>query len=510
MSKSDNKRIAKNTIFLYIRMGISMIIALYTSRVILRTLGVVDLGIYNVVGGITSIFSWLSGALSNSTQRFLNFEIGNNAGKRVNVIFNQSFWLYAIFALFAVILIEVGGSWMIYNKLVIPSDRIDGALWTLHATSFTLLITLLGAVYDSVLIARENMKIYAYIGLIDVVLKLVIVYMLLLFPYDKLKVYALLLSCVFVTSKTITILYCHKKYVECRLRLLWDRLLVKEMGSFMGWNSLGTIVFILNNQGVDILLNMFFGPVVNAAKAISNQVRNVVLNFTSNLLTAARPQIVKKYASGAYDEFLNLAFNVSKYLFFISWILGITLIVRIDSILGYWLKNVPDYTAQFCTWILIFLMINVCADPINCAFQAIGKQSKYILYGSGVYLLAFPLSYIAFRIGTSPVVAFIILAVIRFLYLITITILLKQYISFHYTNYIKIVLFPISKVIVISVVLIYPLNQIIPNSFFGMICSCMVSLIISIGVILLFGLGNKERTILLKRFSKYLNYEHNK
>lgn len=484
-----------------------MIIALYTSRVILQTLGVVDLGIYNVVGGITSIFSWLSGALSNSTQRFLNFEIGNNAAKRINVIFSQSFWLYAIFALFAVVLIEICGSWMIYNKLVIPSDRIEGALWTLHATSFTLTITLLGAVYDSVLIARENMKIYAYIGLIDVVLKLVIVYLLLLFPYDKLKVYALLLSCVFVTSKAITILYCHRQYVECRVRLLWDKTLVKEMASFMGWNSLGTIVFILNNQGVDILLNMFFGPVVNAAKAISNQVRNVVLNFTSNLLTAARPQIVKKYASGEYDEFLNLTFNVSKYLFFISWILGITLIVRIEDILGYWLKNVPDYTAQFCVWILIFLMINVCADPISCAFQAIGKQAKYILYGSGVYLLAFPLSYIAFKMGASPVATFVILAAIRLLYLITITILLKQYISFHYWGYIKAVIFPVSKVILISVALIYPLNRVIPNSFIGMICSCILSIIISIGVIVLFGLGNNERSILILRLRKFLNHE---
>lgn len=494
---ANNKRIAKNTLFLYIRMGISMIISLYTSRAILQILGVVDMGVYNVVGGITSIFSWLSGSLSNCTQRFLNFEIGIGSEQKINNIFNQNFWIFSIFALISIIIIEIGGTWLIYNKLIIPNDRLDGAIWTLHATSFTLAVTLIGSVYDSVLIARENMKIYAYIGMIDVILKLLIVYLLLLFPYDKLKVYAVLLSCIFITSKLITIIYCRRKYFECRLKFYWNNVLFKEMLSFVGWNSAGTVVFILNNQGIDILLNMFFGPVVNAAKAISNQIRNVILNFTSNLLTAVRPQIVKNYASGDFENFLSLIFRSSRYLFFISWILGISIIIRIDQLLRIWLEVVPDYTNQFTVWIVIFLMINVLCDPLSTAFQAIGKQSKFIIYGSSIYLLAFPLSYFTLKLGMPPTSTFMILAVVRFLYLIVISNILKDYIVFHYKEYIFNVLWPIFKVLALSSILILPLNALFPENFVGTIITIISTGILASLTVFAVGLNPNEKSYVI-------------
>lgn len=499
MSESDNKRIAKNTVFLYIRMGISMVISLYTSRVILQILGVTDLGIYNVVGGITSIFSWLSGSLTNSTQRFLNFEIGSNNDKHLNNVFNQSFWIYVILTVLSLIVLEIVGSWMIHHELVIPEGRIDGAIWTLHATSFTLGVTLIGTVYDSVLIARENMKIYAYIGLIDVILKLGIVYLLLLFPYDKLKVYAVLLSSVFVTSKLVTILYCHHKYSECRLKLYWSRPLVKEMGSFAGWNLVGTVVFILNNQGLDILLNMFFGPVVNAAKAITNQIRNVILNFSGNFLTAVRPQIVKNYASGKIEEFLSLTFKSSKYLFYISWILGLAIMIRCADLLKLWLKTVPDYTSPFTIWVIIFILVNVLCDPINTAFQAIGKQKRYIIVGSLVYFMAFPLSYFAIKLEYSPVICFVILAIIRFIYLLAIIKVLKRFITFDFKEYMEDVLLPILKVIIINLIIIIPINSILPHNWWSTISLIILSLLINTIIIISLGLNIKERTLIFKK-----------
>lgn len=506
MSQTDNRRIVKNTVFLYFRMGISMLISLYTSRVILQILGVVDLGIYNVVGGITTIFTWLSGSLSNSTQRYLNFEIGQNKEGRLNDIFNQNFWIYAIFAGLSLIILETGGLWLIHNKLVIPADRIEGAIWTLHATSFTLAVTLIGTVYDSVLIARENMKIYAYIGMLDVVLKLVIVYLLLLFPYDRLKVYAVLLSCVFVVSKLVTIVYCRINYSECKLRFYWNQPLVKEMLAFVGWNSVGTVVFILNNQGIDILLNMFFGPVVNAAKAISNQVRNVVLNFTSNFLTAVRPQIVKKYAENDLKDFLDLIFNTSKYLFFIAWILGFSIILRINSILYLWLKNVPDNTASFCIWVIIFIMINVVSDPLNTAYQAIGKQSKFIIYGSGIYALAFPLSYLAYKINLPPVSAFIILAIVRFIYLMVVSALLRDYVDFKYVRYLKEVFLPIFKVSGISIIILLPMNFLLPDNIFGTISAIAISVTCCIILVYLFGLRQSERNAIAKIIKQKIHF----
>lgn len=482
-------------------MGISMLISLYTSRVILEILGIVDMGIYNVIGGITSSFLWLSGSLANSTQRYLNFEIGTKDKNRLNSVFNQSFWIYVLFAFVSLIVLETGGKWFIYNKLVIPVDRLSAALWVLHATSFTLAVTLLGSVYDAVLIARENMKIYAYIGFVDVILKLGIVYVLLLFS-DRLKAYSILLCVVFVLSKLITVFYCNKKYSETKLKIYWNKTLVKEMFSFIGWNSVGTIVFILNNQGVDFLLNIFFGPVVNAAKAISNQVRNVVLNFSSNFLTAVRPQIVKKYSSNDIAQFLNLIFQSSKFLFFISWVIGFSLIIRINSILHYWLNNVPLYTNSFCCWILIFMMINVLSDPINCAFQAIGKQKKYILCGSSIYILAFPISYILFKYGYPPVSTFIILVIIRFIYVIGIVYILKEFVHYKFKDYISFVIVPIFKVVIISLMLILPINYLISDSLLGMFISIGMSSLISSIVIILFGLRPDEKTLIIGKLKK--------
>jgi len=502
MQPVDNKRIAKNTLFLYIRMGISMLISLYTSRAILQILGVEDLGIYNVVGSITSLFSWLSGSLANSTQRYLNFEIGANNKSKLNCIFKQSFWIYVIFAIISLVIVELGGQWFIYHKLVIPADRLDASIWILHATSFTLAITLIGSVYDAVLIARENMKIYAYIGLADVALRLGIVYLLLIFPFDKLKVYAVLLSIVFCINKIITIIYCRRHYSETNIKWYWNKGLVREMGAFIGWNSVGTVVFIVNNQGLDFLLNMFFGPVVNAAKAISNQVRNVVLNFTSNFLTSVRPQIVKSYSANAIDDFINLIFRSSRYLFLISWAIGFCIIIRISDILSYWLEIVPDYTAPFCVWTLIFIMINVICDPISCAFQAIGKQKKYVLYGSIVYILAFPLSYAAYKYGMSPTWSFIILAVIRAVYLVVVSYLLRSFVKFSYRAYLKHVIWPIIAVVAISITVALPIDSLFSHSLAGTILS-VISCFATVSIIMFFiGINSSERTFVTTRLIK--------
>lgn len=267
-----------------------MAVTLYTSRVILRVLGVTDFGIYNVVGGLASSFVFFSSSLSNATQRFLNYELGKNNIVQVQNIFNLSILVYAVIAIVIVLISEPIGIWLIENKLSIPTERMEAAYWIFHIMILGLVVTLIGTVFDSVLIARENMKVYSYIGIFEAVGKLLIVFLLEYLPFDKLKLYAVLLFAITFIAKTIMLLYCISHYQECRLRFYWNKSLFSNLFSFVGWNAVGTAVWSINEQGINILLNIFFGPIVNAARAISVQVKAAV----NNLVQISSLQYVRK------------------------------------------------------------------------------------------------------------------------------------------------------------------------------------------------------------------------
>ena len=504
MGQSNNKRIAKNTLYLYIRMLINILVSLYTSRLVLQILGVVDLGVYNVVGGISTAFVFLSSSLSNATQRYLNFEQGTGNTKRLEQIFCFSLLIYFVYAVISGIGAEVGGLWLIEHKLVIPPERVFAAKAVLFFTSLSLLVTIVSSVYDSVLIARENMKVYAYIGLFDVVAKLVVVFLLQFISWDKLILYAALHFAVLVIAKLISIIYCSRKYEECKIRYYWEKPLFKEMFGFVGWNSIGTIVWILNNQGVDILLNMFFGPVVNAAKAIASQARGIITGFGSNFYTAVRPQIVKSYAAGDLDYFRTLLFSTTKYLFFIIWFISLPLMLRVDYVLKLWLGDVPEYTNVFIIWILIFVLVNFLSDPINTAIQAIGKQRRYILIGSSVYLTVFPISYVALKLGAPPITAFQILVVIRFIFVLIVFGILKTFVEISYRQYIAKVIGPLAFTAIASVAVMLPVNSLFSDNFLSLIAVCTICVIVNGAAILFIGLNANERNTLLRHAIKII------
>lgn len=500
--ETNNKRLAKNTLFLYVRMFFTMIIAIYTSRVILDVLGVDDYGIYNVVGGIASSLIFLSSTLSNATQRYLNYGIGSGNSIQLGQVFNMSVLIYAVFAIFAISFIEIGGRWMIFNKLLISQDRIDAALWILHSTSITLCVTLLSTVYESIIIARENMKVYAYIGIYDAIMKLVIVLIIGYISYDKLKMYAVLVTLVIVTERILPIYYAVKKYEETKIYYYWNRDRFLEMFKFAGWNFLGTVVFILNDQGINILLNMYFGPAVNAARALSVHIKQVVCNFATGFFTAVRPQIVKSYASGNIDYFLSLVFKSSKYTFFLLWIICLPVTIRIECLLAFWLKEVPDLTGQFVTWILIFSLVNSLCDPFWQAIQAIGKLKKYVLIGSFVYLMAFPFSWVAFNFGGNAVLTFQILAVIRLIYLMVVITIVKQYVSISIVLYIRSVIVPILIVVVVTVIPSIFVDKLIPESFIGTVISCVINFFIAILGITIGGVNKDEKYQIIQVIKK--------
>lgn len=500
-NSANNKRIAKNTLMLYIRMLLVMAVALYTSRVILQSLGIVDYGLYNVIGGMTLMFGFFQSSLSNATQRYLNVELGRNDREGVNRIFSLSQLIYFAMSILVVVVAEVIGLWFIYNKLTIPPDRLDAALWVFHTTVISLFFTLNGIVYNSMLIANENMKAYAYLGIIEVILKLLIAFALFYSPFDRLKLYSVLFLLVTLSVQSFYAVTCLRKYKEARFHYYWNKNIFREMFAFMGWNTVGTAAWALNFQGINILFNIFFGPVVNAANGIASQVNGAVTKFSMNFYTAVQPQIVKSYAAGDYDYFRSLIYNSSRYSFYLMWLLCLPIMLRIDYILGLWLGNVPESTNQFVIWTLIFSLVNTLTNPFWMAIQAVGKLKKYVIVGSGVFFLAFPITLIFFKFGSSAITALQILAVIRGLYLLTVIIITNKFVNIGIKKYILHTIFPIVKVTAISLLILLLFNGLLPQNFIYLTIAVVVSIAITLASIYFVGITKSEKSLVTSKLN---------
>ena len=498
-----NRTIVRNTIYLYIRTFLTMLITLYTSRVVLKVLGFDDYGAYNVVGGIAASFTFLSSMLSNATQRYLNIAIGEDDMVKANHVFNMNMLIYIAYSMASVAIVEVGGWWFIENKMVISPDRVGAVCWCLHATSVMLFMSLVSSVYESVLIARENMRIYAYMGIYDAVSKLVIIFLVAILTVDKLKLYAVLVTFTHVSARMIPIVYTVAHYAETRLVYYWDRTNFKEMSRFIGWDFMGTIVFILNDQGVNILLNLFFGPAVNAARAISVQVKNSISNFAMGFFTAVRPQIVKSYASGDMSRFVELVFNSGKFTFFLLWIICLPVMVRVDDILSVWLGSVPEWTGQFIVWILIFNLVNCSlCDPMWQGIQAIGRLGRYVLVGSIIYMLAFPVTWILFVMKGSPLLSFQVLVAMRLVYFFVTARIFRDYTGFSFRDYTVAVIVPIVKVVIVSAVLAVMVDRLLPDNLLFTIVSCMLTVAVVALSVFFFGMKSTERAAFMETIRK--------
>lgn len=504
-NSANNKRIAKNTLMLYIRMLLVMAVTLYTSRVILQSLGIVDYGLYNVIGGMTLMFGFFQSSLSNATQRYLNVELGRNDHEGVNRIFSLSQLIYFAMSVLVVIVAEIIGLWFIYNKLTIPPDRLDAALWVFHTTVISLFFTLNGIVYNSMLIANENMKAYAYLGIIEVVLKLLIAFALFYSPFDRLKLYSVLFLLVTLSVQSFYAATCLRKYKEAHFHFYWNKNIFREMFAFMGWNTIGTAAWALNHQGINILFNIFFGPVVNAANGIASQVNSAVTKFSMNFYTAVQPQIVKSYAAGDYDYFRSLIYNSSRYSFYLMWLLCLPIMLRIDYILELWLGNVPESTNQFVIWTLIYSLIYTLTTPFWIAIQAVGNLKKYILWGNAVYLLAFPISFLFLKLNFSAVTALQVLATTRLLYLIVTISITNKFIRVDIKQYIQKTIFPIIQITTISYILSFVSNKIFPQTFWGTLIIGFSTLLYIAFSIYTLGITKQERNTITSYIKKKIN-----
>lgn len=399
---SDNKRIAKNTIFLYIRMFLIMGVTLYTSRIVLQVLGEEDFGLYSVIGGIVIMFTFLNGALAGATSRFITYELGRKDYKKLHKVFNVSFATHVIIALIVVILAETIGLWFLYNKMTIPADRFDAALCVYQISILSCIFSITLVPYTATIIAHERMNVYAYAGIVEVVMKLAIAYLIMISTYDRLVTYALLL---FITQVIIMLfyrMYCNKHYAECKLFFVRDKRMYKNMFVYAGSDMIGNVAVLAQGQGLNILLNMFFGPAVNAARGIAYQVQAAVTQFSGNFMTAVKPQIIKLYAAGKIGDMMRLVVQSSCFSYYLMLLLVVPICLEADYILTLWLGDFPDYTVVFLRLVLVLCMIQTLKTPRTTVFHATGKILLPNIIVGTILCLAFPAAYIILKIGGTP------------------------------------------------------------------------------------------------------------
>ena len=396
----NNRRIAKNAIALYLRSIVTMLIGLYTSRVILQALGVEDYGIYNVVGGFVSLFSLISGSLSGSVSRYLTYELGRGDVDRLKRVFSTSLYVLIGLSLLVVMATETIGLWYLYNKMVIPSDRMEAAFWVFQISVLTFVLTLLNAPYQASIISHERMHIYAYLSIVDAICKLLICYLVMFSPIDRLIYYALLFCLVVILNQGFYVWYCKHHFEEGHFRMVFDKPLFVEMFGFAGWNFIGSSSSVLRGQGASLLLNAFG---VNAANGIASTIAGAVSGFASNFTQAFNPQITKRYAAGEYESLMTLLIYGSKYSYYLLFCLSLPIMLNTHFIFKIWLGVVPEYSVPFARWMFVYLLADSISRPIITAKNATGRIRNYQIVVGGILLLMLPISYVFLKLGASVV-----------------------------------------------------------------------------------------------------------
>lgn len=452
-SVSDNKRIAKNTIFLYIRMMVVMLVALFTSRVILNTLGATDYGIYNVVGGIVTIVSFLNSALGASTSRFLTFALGEKNIQKQKSTFGACLNLHIGIALLVLILGETVGLWFFYEKMVIPEERMVAAFWVYQFSILTTMVSFTQVPYNASLIAHEEMSIYAYVGLYEAISRLIIAYLITISPIDKLVFYGLLFLINTIVVQLFYRWYAVKHFEECRFSLVKDKALYKRLLSYGGWDLFGNLALVCQGEGVNLLLNVFFGPVVNAARAIAFQIQGAVTQFVGNFMTAVRPQVIKNYAEGNVDKMYTMTFYAAKFSYILMLALVVPIIYEIRFILGIWLGDaVPEETALFAVIVLMTYTWRTFHIAALMPYHAIGKiKTGNVTIGS-LMIATLPIGYVLLKCGCPAYSVFLAIFTVEIVSMFAIYWLIHRYEYFPYKYVFTKILIPCGLVTVFTII----------------------------------------------------------
>lgn len=488
---------------MYIRQVLLLFVSLFTSRIVLDKLGFVDFGIYNVIAGFVLMLSFFSSSLSNATQRFLNIELGRSNLEGANNVFNLHLLLYGFITLLVIFVAETVGLYIVKYKLNIHPDRLHAACMVFHFSIVSLAITLIGIVYNATIVAHEDMKFYSYIGIVEGLAKLLIAYAIGVGGFDKLAAYAFMLMTTTLLFQLACALYSHIHYNECKYRFYWNTEAIVNTGRFIGWNFLATFIYIIKDQGLNMMLNVFFGPVVNAARAVAYQVNGGISNFSTNFFTAMRPQMVKSFASGNIDYLKSLFFKSSKYSLFLTWLLCLPAVMCLPQLLNLWLKDVPPFAEAFTLWLLAESLPAALTNPTWTIVISTGNLRNYVIWTYGALLLTFPASYIALRIGMPPVSVFMITFTARMLQMSLSVIIANKEIRFGISRYIKEVISPFLAVVLLSLPFSLFLCNMLPDQNLKILYATLISTPISLIAIWLLGMTQSEkykiRSIIIKR-----------
>lgn len=508
-TSNNNKRIAKNTLLLYFRMFFIMAVTLFTSRVVLSALGVEDYGIYNVVGGIVAMMGVLNGAMSVSTQRYLTFELGRGDMVRLKQTFSICLTIFFLLSIIVVVLAETIGLWFLNTQLVIPDNRVEAANWIYQFSILSCVSSLITTPFNAAIIAHERMNVYAYVGILEVVLKLLIVYLILILPADKLISYGFLFMLSHFIITGIYISYCCRKFEETRYSWYWEKPLFKELVSYSGWNLFGSLSGLVKGQGLNILLNMFFNPAVNAARGIAFQINAAITQFFTNFYTAVRPQITKYYAQDNMVEMQKLIFRSSKLSFYLIMLISLPIIIEAPYIVNLWLGQLPEYVVPFTRLIIAISAVDCMATPLMTAAHATGNIKLYQSSVGTMTILNVPISYVFLKLGYSPLIVFYISLVIAVICFFMRLWIVRQLMEFPVMEYIVKVFG--TCLIVCSMSLILPLaaHLTLEESLISVIMVCLVSLLSSMVSVYFIGMDNKEKQFVWNIINKKILHKKN-
>ena len=505
-ASDSNKRIAKNTLLLYFRMLFLMLVTLYTSRVVLSVLGVNDYGIYNVVGGIVAMFSVLSNSLTSAISRFITYELGNGNTERLRKVFSTAVSVQLTLSGIVILIAECIGVWFLNTQMQIPSDRLVAANWVFQFSIATFVINLISVPYNATIVAHEKMSAFAYISILEALGKLSIAFLVTVSPTDRLSFYALLMCLVALAIRLIYGSYCKRHFQEASYKFLLDKTLLKQMFSFAGWNFFGSGAFMLNTQGVNILINIFFGVTTNAARGVATQVETAMRQFINSFMTAINPQIIKSYANGEYDYMYSLICRSAKFSSFLLIFFAVPIVLETPTIFSIWLKEVPEYA-------VIFLRLSVLVSFVDCslanslmtAIFATGDIKRYQITVSCFGIMVFPLSWLFYYLGFDAWVTYLIYFLIYCIILYVRLRLVKNQIFMPTKQYVREVLFRVIPVLILSSVVPLFITCNMPQGILRLVVVTLVSILVSSVFMYMIGLTGGERQFVFGRIEMFVN-----
>lgn len=502
---NNNARIAKNTLMLYMRMIFVMFVSLYTVRVVLNALGAENYGLYNVIGGVVVLFSFLTSTLASASQRYFAFEIGRNDYKKLNKVFSLTLILYFIAGFIIVILGETIGLWFIKTKMTIPDGSMRSAVLIYQFSIISFVFSIITSPFQALIIAQEKMNIYAWVGIIEAILKLSVAFLFKYLPIDKLIAYGLMVMISHIVVNSIYIIYCRIKYSSSKFVFYWNKQLANEIVSYSGWNMYGGVANVIRSQGINILVNIFFNPIVNAARGIAFQISTAINSFASNFYTAVRPQITKYYAQEDIDSTIRLVFSSSKFSFYLLLLLSTPIIIFRHEILDLWLVDIPEYTEIFTLLVIVNAMIDSLSNPLMTLVQATGKVKQYQLIVGTIIILNLPFSYLFLSLGYGAEITMVISILISIILLIVRIIILKKIMTFPLKDYFANIICRIVATSLMTSFFSYMLKKIFvvnePN-FSTLIIFVVISVLLTGIAIVIIGLSNSERNYILSLIKK--------